>query len=495
MKKNRNTVQFIWVDSNGQIQANLHFGQQAAIDSRKQVVVVLAGTQSGKTSFGPIWMYFEIRRMGQGDYLVAAPTFPLLRAKVKDEFLRLFEQMLGAGKWNEADYEFTFYPEWEQEIFGEDYDPYSSTRVIFKHASNPSALEGFTAKAAWLDEAGQDEFKLGSWYAIRRRLSLASGLDPEEEGNEWMDGMAGGRILITTTPYNLGWLYKKIYLPWMDAKKEHEEFDIVNFRSIDNPSFSVKEWERAKADLQPWYFDMMYQGIFQRPAGLIYDTWDESFKVPRFNIPDTWERYVGLDFGPNNTVAVFYAKDPKHNKFYLYRTYKGGKRTALNHVKRLLEGEPKLSGVWGGAGNEDQWRHEFTKAGMRVVKSSVSDVEIGIGRVYAAHQASQLYVFSDLEMYIDEKTTYSRKVDEEGEPLSEIKNKNDFHFMDAERYFITGLTFFSPSMNREEKEEKKREIRLRFGSRVTTTQQDPFPWGMFVAPKIRRKRKGFIIKR
>ena len=43
--------------------------------------------------------------------------------------------------------------------------------MYFGHANDPDSLESATAKAAWLDEAAQNKFKLDSWEAILRRLS------------------------------------------------------------------------------------------------------------------------------------------------------------------------------------------------------------------------------------------------------------------------------------------------------------------------------------
>ena len=48
----------------------LHPGQSEAWASLKRFILVLAGAQSGKTSFGPLWMRREIQARGPGDYLV-----------------------------------------------------------------------------------------------------------------------------------------------------------------------------------------------------------------------------------------------------------------------------------------------------------------------------------------------------------------------------------------------------------------------------------------
>jgi hypothetical protein len=53
---------------------------------------------------------------------------------------------------------------------------------------------------------------------------------------------------------------------------------------------------------------MFYRAMFSRPAGLIYDCLDpKRHKVPRFTIPPTWHRMLGIDFGGINTSGIFLA--------------------------------------------------------------------------------------------------------------------------------------------------------------------------------------------
>ena len=74
--------------------------------------------------------------------------------------------------------------------------------------------------------------------------------------------------------------------PWEAAKRNHPTIDIINFRSTDNPAFPKEEYYRAKESMPPWRFLMLYDGLFTRPAGLIYGSFDETrHKSPRFDIP------------------------------------------------------------------------------------------------------------------------------------------------------------------------------------------------------------------
>ncbi len=401
---------------------HLHPGQLRAWNCPARIVAVLAGTQGGKTSFGPHWLYREIKRRGPGDYIIATPTFPLLELKCLPEFRRLFEDYLALGRYTASPvHKFAFDEAGQKRTFrgesGLDY----ATNVYFGYAADPDSLESATAKAAWLDEAGQKKFKLGSWEAILRRLSLHL-----------------GRVLITTTIYNLGWLKTKIWDAW---KRGDASIKVVRFESIQNPMFPLEEFERARRDLPRWKFNMFYRAIFERPAGLIYDVFNEKLhQVPRFAVPEKWPRYVGLDFGGVNTAALFYAKDPQSGRLFLYREYKAGGRTAAEHAKAILQGEPGVPFCVGGSKSEGQWRREFAAGGLPIHAPVIKDVEVGIDRVYGWHKRGELYVLDDLDGYLAEKQTYSRPLDENGEPTEGIEDKDEFHFMDAERYILGYLS-------------------------------------------------------
>jgi hypothetical protein len=402
---------------------NFHKGQWQAWESLKRFVVVLAGTQGGKTSFGPHWLYREIKKRGPGDYMVVTPTFQLLELKALPEFKKLFEHTLRLGRYTGSPVrKFLFSEQGEIATFGAKQE--NPTHVYFGYAADPESLESATVKAAWLDEAGQKKFKLGSWEAVLRRLSLAT-----------------GRVLLTTTPYDLGWLKQKL---WDKFKAGDADIDVVRFDSTENPTFPQQEFERARRDLPPWKFDLFYRAIFTRPAGLIYDSFKDEHKVPRFAIPDDWPRYLGLDFGGVNTAGLFYAAEKNAQqqltgRFFLYRAYKAGGRTAKEHAIELKKGEPIIPKCVGGSHSEDQWRNEFKHGGLPVGEPDIKDVEVGIDRVYGTHARGEILVFDDLNGYLEEKLTYSRELDDAGEPTEKIEDKETFHFMDAERYIIGWL--------------------------------------------------------
>jgi hypothetical protein len=303
-------------------------------------------------------------------------------------------------------------------------------RIILRSAMAKGGLESTTAAAAWLDEAGQDAFTQQTWEAILRRLSLYQ-----------------GRVLITTTLYqNHGWL-KTLNDMWLAGDKD---IDVIQFDSTQNPAFSTEELERAKRTMQGWRFDLFYRGRFSVPPGQIYRLPNEQIVKP-FVIPQHWPRHVGVDFGAINTALVWSAHDERADKHYIYRTSLHGNQTTQQHCTDALayvqdtypNGEvvikENVAAWWGGAPSETQQRMDWTNAGVPVLRPPVADVEAGIDRVTQLINTKKLFVFNDDEPLLNEFNTYSREMDDNGHVFESIRNKNEYHRLDATRYLCAGI--------------------------------------------------------
>lgn len=399
------------VEPDGTLRLNFHPGQTRAWESEARFVYMISGTQGGKTCFAPHWMHREITSRGPGDYIAVTATFPLLKLKMLPEYLYVFDSLLKLGVWREADKVFTSH---------DTYHGSPAWRLVFGSATNPESIESATALAAHMDECGQVQFKRQSYEAILRRLSLAQ-----------------GRILGTTTPYIMGWLKHEVVDRW---RAGDPDYDVIQGSSLWNPAFPREEYERAQLSLPPWKFQMFYEGQFERPAGSIYDCFDDGNITKRFDIPSAWPRFVGHDFGPNNTAAVWFAHDPATGYLYVYRTYHAGGLSAFDHAQEFKAasfGETILKRV-GGSQVEEGWREAFRSAGWPIVapRKDRAEVEVGINAVYGWVKAKKLFVFSDLDEYLDEITSYSRELDEAYDPTEKIADKSRYHLMDCTRYML-----------------------------------------------------------
>lgn len=403
-------IQTTVVDDDGRsgIRLCLHEGQQKAWDSTRRFVFIIAGTQSGKTSFGPWWLAREIHTCGPGDYLAVTATYDLFKLKMLPEMKHVFCDLLGGEGWK-----------WEASdklITNED------TRIILRSADAEGGLESATAKAAWLDECGQDRFGVGAWEAAQRRLALAE-----------------GRALGTTTPYNLGWLKQQVFDRWRAGDLDYQ---VIQFKSTMNPRFPVAEYERAKRTLPAWKHAMFYDGEFSRPAGQIYSDFStEENVVQPFSIPRDWVRRVGIDFGGANNALIWLAEDPKTGVHFAYREVLEGGKSTREHVQANLTrslGENVVRWL-GGAPSESQQRRDWKTEGIQVDEPRIPDLEAGIDRVIEMVKTRKLKVFSTCTGLLDEFGRYSRKLSETGEVMDEIVDKRTFHRLDALRYVASGI--------------------------------------------------------
>ena len=422
---------YLYSVDGGEIKLNLHPGQTQAWDSQKRFVFVLAGTQSGKTSFAPWWLWNEMLDTwspgGGNDYLAVTSSFDLFKLKFLPEMTKVFCDVLGIGRWFASDRMIEIKcldPDDDRymQFYAENANDPMWARIVLRSAQSEGGLESTTAKAAVLDECGQQGFSLQSWEAINRRLSITQ-----------------GRVLGITTPYNLGWIYTHIYLPWLNGDPD---IDIIQFSSHMNPSFPMKEYRRAKEKLPDWRFAMFYDGQFRRPAGLIYQDFNEiTMTCEPIDIDPLWEHVVGVDFGGANNATLWLARNPEDGRWYAYHESLMGHKSTADHVRSALDtarGVPDLTAV-GGAVGETQQRLDWDTEGFVVEEPPVFDVEAGISRTISLIKSDRLRIFRNLRGILNDLGGYRRKLDESGEPTNDIVFKKRFHYADALRYASTWI--------------------------------------------------------
>ena len=437
-----------------------HPKQRKVTESSARFVLALAGVRSGKTSAGPWVMCNWMQDGGPGPYLLVAPTFTLLDKAAVPEVRTVLGRILGLGEViGGSNGYFRISDEGHRKLWPDLPLPHEPSRIIFGYAERPESLAAVTAKGAWLDECGQKGFKQESYEELLARVSIHR-----------------GRILFTTRPYLLHWLKTEVYDRAVRNAKgvglpADADYEVISYESRDNPKFPPEEWERAKATLPDWKFDMLYRGIFTRPAGAVYDCWDpETMVGPAFNPDPSWTRYVGIDFGAPNFAGVFIAEEPgvelagppargkpkltTPSVFHVYGEYRPNEaRSAKEHVeamkalRRRIEGEtpPPIRATIGGSRSENQWRLDFASAGWPIHPPDQTEVEVGIGRTYAFIKTGRLRVCENCPALISDLNTYSRPVDDAGNVLEGIEDKELAHSADALRYVAGWLGRLGPN--------------------------------------------------
>lgn len=375
----------------------LHPGQSRAWKSDARFVFIVAGTGGGKTWFGPIWLYREIQRHPQDNYLVVAPTYGLLQRVTFPEAKKFLD---------------TFAPG-EYKAMERAYYLPTGGKVFFGSADRPLTLEGVHVRATWLDEAGQ--MKREAWDVALRRV-----------------GFYKGRILGTTTPYNLGWLKTEVFDRW---KAGDSDYEVVQFPSIWNPAYPKEEFERAKETLPEWKFKMFYLGQFARPTGLVYQDFDPGRHVIEpFEIPATWRRVIGVDFGYNNpTAAVWLAISPE-GVIYAYREYyKRGKLPEESgaDIKQLSKDERIEYAACDPSDPAAIEKYRRLGIPARTANNAVKE---GIEAVITLFKSNRFFIFRGLVNLLDEIENYRWK--EKQEQLKDEPVKEYDHAVDALRYGV-----------------------------------------------------------
>ena len=381
-------------------------------DFETSVLAAIAGTGGGKTMLCYWWIHSRLEAYPGNTWLFAEPTYGMLGKVILNSSdpgrQSLYEYLRGVG----------LHPRWISKqglILGTD-----RGQIYLASADNPDSMQGAPVKGVLLDEAGL--MSVGAYDTGRQRCS-----------------MMNGQLLLSTTPYNLGWLKTEVF------DKQGKDIHVENWRSVDRPGFPMESYERERVLLPGWRFAMLYDGRFEYPAGLIYQSFDErACIVPRFEIPSNWLVHTGHDFGGANPAALFTAQDTGTGEFYHFREYLPGQgKSTYDHVqefKKITKGYNIINRV-GGSHQEDEIRQGYTSQGWHIQEPKHRLVEEQINKVIGMHRLNKIKVFSDLRNYLDEKRTFSRKLDEENKPTEKIENEARFHLMSAERYL---MSYFTP---------------------------------------------------
>lgn len=409
-----------WITPAREFVTRWHEGQQPIWDSERRELAMIAGSGGGKTSLGAPWIYREARLYPGEDFIACEPTWAMVE-RVMVPALRAVVEPTG-GRVQPAK------GLCEVATGGE------PSRIWLISADKPERAEGIHARAAWADEAGQYSGLM--FEVLRRRVARLR-----------------GRLLYTTTPYDLGPLKIEVYDRW---RAGDPNILVSQFASTANPTYPVEEFERARDTLPDWRFRMFYLGQFDRPPALIYLDYEDEPRekgghvVDAFEIPPGWPRYVGVDFGAVNTATVWIAHDPETDACYIYReTLEGGKTTAEHAAafRGRAAGE-NMQVVFGGAPGEQQQRWDWAAGGVAVQRPMVADVELGIDRVIGLFKARRLFVFRSCTLTRQQLGQYSRVMDVDGQVTEKIRDKEQYHLLDALRYVAPWLTYLGSTERR-----------------------------------------------
>lgn len=200
-------------------------------------------------------------------------------------------------------------------------------------------------------------------------------------------------------------------------------------------------------------------GLWAAAEGLVYEGWSEPLHlIDPFTIPDSWTRWVTIDFGYTNPfVAQLWVEDPD-GRLYLVREWVRTRMLVEDHAKvirdRLLAGHPRPRAVITDHDAEDratlekhlgmstQAAHKSVSDGIQALQSRLKVQGDGRARFYVFRDA---LLERDPEMdaaalpigLAEEVTGYpwAVKPGNAGGLKEEPVKEND-HSMDAGRYMV-----------------------------------------------------------
>ncbi|KKN32068.1 hypothetical protein LCGC14_0817590 [marine sediment metagenome] len=370
----------------------LHRGQCRVFQTDARFSALIAGTGGGKTYVGPWGLAKEIEKNPTGTFGVGAPTFKILNRTTVPTLIAAYR-----GTELEGEYKGTA---------GEYHLPTGGI-IYLCSTDDADHLEGGQYSAWWLDEAGQ--MSAQTWTVIQARL-----------------GYLQGRCLFTTTPYNLGWFYKEIYLR---AKAGDPDYFVVQFRSTLNPGYSKAEFERARRTMDSRLFEMRYLGEFRKMAGLVWPEFDqwvvEPGEVPE---PDARCQHIGgIDWGFNNPFVALDAFLDHDDVLWVHRERYLSRTLLADHAAALNKDTAYYADPSGKQETEEMRNFDL------LVNPAINDVSMGLERVAERGLTGRLKISSACKHLLSNTEMYHYKEGED-KPV-----KDEDHGPDALRYMIMGL--------------------------------------------------------
>lgn len=376
------------------------FGKQYdAFNFETQFAAAVAGVQSGKTFLGAHWAGKKIQEFPDKNGAIVAPTYNILRAATLKKFFEIFPELR------------RYYKEQKGEI-----NLPTGGTIFIRSADNPLGIEGITAHWIWLDEGGM--CSLLTWTVLRSRVS-----------------MTGGQILITTTPYNMGWLYTDFY----KRISEDKQLSFFTWASIANPYYSKEFYEAEKSRLPLEEFARRYMGEFKKMAGLVWDLPDTQIIAPIEGLAKKAEaRLMGIDWGWTNPAAIAVILKYDDN-WYVVDEWKASQKltgeiiqVAQNKIK-----DWQITKVYPDPAEPDRVQEAKNK-GLPVYDAD-KDVFGGISFIRELIYQKRFWVFNTCKELLDEMSMYHYpeiKSGQENKEAKEEPEKFNDHLCDAVRYSI-----------------------------------------------------------
>jgi hypothetical protein len=419
--------------------------QYDAINSDADITVLGTGIQWGKTQSGAMWIKRQVFTHTDplDNFVVTAPTYKIFNQSTLPHFLRAMD---GCGEYSKTDQ--VFRTKWKSHIW-------------LRTATEPDSIVGIPrVRGVWGDEAGK--YGLYFWENMEGRAAPMN-----------------ARIMLTTSPYSLNWLWKDLIKPSTEGKRPDVLY--IKAHSAESPYFNKAVYEKRRLTMDPRRFSMMYGGEFGRMSGLVYDCWDDGQNIVQpFELPSDTKYYAGVDWGHTEPfVLVVRAVTPDGRHYQVSEFYKSGmvpsdmiqvakQKKQVYNIRRFCCG-PDQPGLI----------EEFCRNGLPAIGAD-NDITRGVGLHYELIKSRKYKIFEGTSPHtLDEQESYHYPEPEDLGPDDSSKELKpvgqDDHALDANRY-VTIETYRSqfkltPKSPEDSKlKPKDHTERLRFLQRRKSTQ-------------------------
>lgn len=398
----------------------LHPKQFEAFNFKTQFCAAIAGVRGGKTYFGSVWAGNKIATC-KGNGLITAPDYKTLHDATLDTFFSIFPTYRQYYKQQKSVIELP-----ESIMVNEKGETVTvpAKNIFLRSLDDPLSAEGITVEWAWGDEAGK--YGLLAWHSLRSRVSLAQ-----------------GQILLTTTPYTMGWLYQDFYLPWKEGTDP--DFTVVSWTSIENPHFPKKVYDNEKKRLSDQEFKRRYEGQFSRAFGLVYNLQSWHIIDPKDQRADY--TIGGIDWGWSNPAAICIVKIYDGAYYVVDEWYETGKTTG-----QIIEQAIYMQNKWGvnrwyaDSANPEKIAEANMNTGLTVYpcEKKQDSISHGVSTINQLILENRFFVFRGLKNTLAEFEAYQYpERNENGLVKKDEPLPFNNHIMDAMRYAIMG---YQPAM-------------------------------------------------
>jgi hypothetical protein len=183
-----------------------------------------------------------------------------------------------------------------------------------------------------------------------------------------------GKALFISTPQGFNHFYNLYEL----GQTEDKYYKSWKFTSYENPFLSKERIEQAKVTSTPDYFAQEYMADFRKHTGLAHKNWDRAIHLLEdFDIPSTWQRARGFDFGELHFTASVRVAIDQDDNWFVENCYLNNTANVKGHADAILAEDYSFGFVpkWGDPSGK-QWISDFK---LYEVNIEIANKEVGQG--------------------------------------------------------------------------------------------------------------------